>query len=300
MEETSPENFLDVRHGRPDGISTRGGFFGCCRGSGAQFGANCGSSCFTSNHRVEPVIFAPTDDVYLDLKPGRRIRVIYKTASNAIKTNSSNGAVVTNPIGQTIAYGDSDEDEDYWFENVSPRRPAIQPQPQKKQAPKRIFHKFEPQERPKFDMKMSQSDSCASVGSSGGRLPRKTIKTDAILDDDDEDDDDNGEESKTGQLGINTISRHTITFDQNPGAQEPATLKSSCLSTPRDIGDDEEEQFASSPSISGGSQVTTLHVGSAMENASGMILNITADSTKVKQISQFIPIILHLELNTPY
>ena len=88
MEDTSPENFLDVRHGRPDAISTRCGFFGCCRGSGGQFGANCGSSCFTSNHRVEPVIFAPTDDVYLDLKPGRRIRVIYKTASNAIKSNS--------------------------------------------------------------------------------------------------------------------------------------------------------------------------------------------------------------------
>ena len=148
---------------------------------------------------------------------------------------------------------------------------------------KRIFHKFEPQERPKFDMKISQSDSCASVGSSGGRLPRKTIKTDAILDDDDDDDDDNGDESKTGKLGLNKISRHSITFDQNPGAQEPATLKSSCVSTPRDAGDEEDEQFASSPSVSGGSQVTTLHVGSAMENASELILNITADSTKVEK-----------------
>ena len=279
MEQTSPENYLDVRHGRPDATSSRCGFFGCCRGSGAHFATNCGMSCFQSNHRVEPVIFAPTDDVYLDLKPGRRIRVIYKTGSNSNQTNNvNNGMVVTNPLGQSINYGDSDEDEDYWFENVSPRRPAIEPPPQKKQAPKRIFHKFEPQERPKFDIKISQSDSCTSVGSSGGRLPRKTIKADAILDDDDDDD---GDDSKKGQLGLNKISRQ-ITFDQNPGVQEPATLKSSCLSTPRDIGDEDEGQFASSPSASGGSQVTTLHVGSAMENTSELILNITADSTKVR------------------
>merc|ERR1712223_711655 len=43
---------------------------------------------------------------------------------------------------------------------------------------------------------------------------------------------------------------------------------------------------ASSPSVSGGSQVTTLHVGSAMENASELILNITADSTKADPINQ--------------
>ena len=282
MEETSPENFLDVRHERPNGTFNRCGFLGCCRGSGVQMGSICGTSCFSSNnHRVEPVIFAPTDDVYLDLKPGRRIRVIYKTGSNAIQTNASNGAVITNPLGQSISYGDSDEDEDYWFENVSPRRPAIQPAPQKKQAPKRIFHKFEPQERPKFDMKVSQPDSCASVGSSGGRLPRKTIKADAVLDDDDDDEDDEeGNDNKKDKLGLNKISRK-ITFDQNPGAQEPATLKSSCLSTPRDLDADDEDQPASSPSVSGGSQVTTLHVGSAMENASELILNITADSTKV-------------------
>ena len=176
MEQPSAENFLDVRHERPEQTSSGCGFLGCCRGSGARFGVNCGISCLPSNHRVEPVIFAPTDDVYLDLKPGRRIRVIYKTGSNSNHANGTNGTVVTNPLGQAISYGESDEDEDYWFENVSPRRPAIEPLPQKKQAPKRIFHKFEPQERPKFDMKTSQSDPCASVGSSGGRLPRKTIK----------------------------------------------------------------------------------------------------------------------------
>ena len=278
MEETSPENFLDVRHGRPDASLSRCGFFGCCRGSGAILGTNCGTSCFPSNHRVEPVIFAPTDDVYLDLKPGRRIRVVYKTGSNGTENNVSNGAVITNPLGQSISYGDSDEDEDYWFENVSPRRPAIQPPPQKKQVTKRIFHKFEPQERPKFDIKASQLDSCASVGSSGGRLPRKTIKADAILDD--EDDDDDGDDSKNGTLGLNKIARK-ITFDQNPGGQEPATLKSSCLSTPRDFGDEDEGRIASSPSVSGGSQVTTLHIGSAMESTSELLLNITADSTKV-------------------
>ena len=102
MEETTPENFLDVRHERPDAIFNRCGFLGCCRGSGAQMGSNCGTSCFPSNsHKVEPVIFAPTDDVYLDLKPGRRIRVIYKTGSNAIQTTASNGAVITNPLGQS-------------------------------------------------------------------------------------------------------------------------------------------------------------------------------------------------------
>ena len=130
-------------------------------------------------------------------------------------------------------------------------------------------------------MKVSQPDSCASVGSSGGRLPRKTIKADAVLDDDDDDEDDEeGNDNKKDKLGLNKISRK-ITFDQNPGAQEPATLKSSCLSTPRDLDADDEDQPASSPSVSGGSQVTTLHVGSAMENASELILNITADSTKV-------------------
>ena len=281
MEETSPENFLDVRHERPDATYNRCGLFGCCRGSGNQIGSGCSSSCFPSNnHRIEPVIFAPTDDVYLDLKPGRRIRVIYKTGSNTIQTNASNGAVITNPLGQAISYGDSDEDEDYWFENVSPRRPAIQPVQQKKQAPKRIFHKFEPQERPKFDMKVTKPDSCASVGSSGGRLPRKTIKADAVLDDDDDEDDEDGTKSKKDKLGLNEISRK-ITFDQNPGAQEPATLRSSCLSTPRDYDEGDEDNQASSPSVSGGSQITTLHVGSAMENASELILNITADSTKV-------------------
>ena len=122
---------------------------------------------------------------------------------------------------------------------------------------------------------------CIRDSSSGGRLPRKTIKADAILDDDDDEDDDEGSDNKKDKLGINKISKK-ITFDQNPGAQEPATLKSSCLSTPRDLDDDDEDHPVSSPSVSGGSQVTTLHVGSAMENASELILNITADSTKVK------------------
>ena len=71
--------------------------------------------------------------------------------------------------------------------------------------------------------------------------------------------DEEGSDNKKDKLGLNKISRK-ITFDQNPGAQEPATLKSSCLSTPRDLDDDDEDHPVSSPSVSGGSQVTTLHV----------------------------------------
>lgn len=44
----------------------------------------------------------------------------------------------------------SSDDEDYWFQNADPKRPKIT-QPPVKHQPKRIFHKLEPQTRPKIE-----------------------------------------------------------------------------------------------------------------------------------------------------
>ena len=77
---------------------------------------------------------------------------------------------------------DSDSDEeDYWFQNADPKRPKIN-QPPASQPPKRIFHKLEPQVRPKFE-ELSPSN----LANIQGRLPRKTIKD--VKENDDEEDD---------------------------------------------------------------------------------------------------------------
>ena len=89
--------------------------------------------------------------------------------------NSANGG----------AGDDSDSDgEDYWFQNADPKRPKIK-QPPASQPPKRIFHKLEPQVRPKFE-ELSPSNLANNIQ---GRLPRKTIKDVKENDEEEEDDD---------------------------------------------------------------------------------------------------------------
>ena len=85
-------------------------------------------------------------------------------------------------------FSDSDDDEEYWFQNADPKRPKItQPAPAKN-LPKRIFHKLEPQVRPTLEQ---LSPSSLLNNSIQGRLPRKTIAKDALagLNNDDIDED---------------------------------------------------------------------------------------------------------------
>merc|ERR1712223_899381 len=139
----------------------------------------CGSNQGISRNKIQPVIFQPNNDLYLQLKPNRRIRVVHINGQGALPT--------TTPY-YLQNQGDSDDDEEYWFQNADPKRPKItQPAPAKN-LPKRIFHKLEPQVRPTLEQ---LSPSSLLNNSIQGRLPRKTIAKDALagLNNDDIDED---------------------------------------------------------------------------------------------------------------
>jgi len=137
----------------------------CCTG---------GSNQGISRNKIQPVIFQPNNDLYLQLKPHRRIRVIHINGQGAMPT----------PTPYYLqSSGDSDDDEEYWFQNADPKRPKITQPPPAKNLPKRIFHKLEPQVRPTLEQ---LSPSSLLNNSIQGRLPRKTIAKDAGLNNDDD------------------------------------------------------------------------------------------------------------------
>lgn len=167
---------------------------------------------------------------------------------------------------------ESDDDEDYWFENAAPRRPQIQQPPPGagRSANNRIFNKFEPQEPPRIAgiAPPSRKNSASSVGGSGGkqlspssqdtspgaRLPRKMIlppQERLNLDDDDDD------------LVMASPRHH----------EEDGHDSSS--------NDDE-----SGPVASPTSPADKPAVAAALEDMSGMLLNITADSTKQQSAAE--------------
>lgn len=164
---------------------------------------------------------APVQCDYLEIKPGRRIRVVHRFGKQvaAGAEESGNAAMVVDCSsgggGGAAAEKDSDDEEDeYWFENAAPNRlPIQQPPPGHRMTTNRIFNKFEPQEPPRIPginpPRASGASAAARGGATGdaaassacaakpqdlispGRLPRKTILTEGInLDDDDDDDSD--------------------------------------------------------------------------------------------------------------
>ena len=48
----------------------------------------CGTQNNIPRHKIEPVIFQPLDDVYLQLKPKRRLRVIHLNCQGALPNPS--------------------------------------------------------------------------------------------------------------------------------------------------------------------------------------------------------------------
>ncbi len=182
---------------------------------------SCGCNCWpcgsgTSRSKVEPVIFQPLDDVYLQLKPHRRIRVIHLNSQGALPTHRPYFASNSN-------VNSSEDEEDYWFENADPRRLRIKP-PVVREPPKRIFHKFEPQVRPTLESLSPSNLMNNSNSATAGRLPRKSIKkvsengddenNSEETDDEDEEEDQvdktktpeaanaNGQEANTAQTAI--------------------------------------------------------------------------------------------------
>ena len=133
----------------------------------------CSQKNDVPQHKIQPVIFQPLNDVYLQLKPNRRLRVIHLNSQGALPNSQ--------PYYFQNSQTDSDSDDDYWFVHADPKRPKIK-QPPASHPPKRIFHKLEPQVRPTFE-ELSPSNLNSNIQ---GRLPRKAINTNAIDDDEDE------------------------------------------------------------------------------------------------------------------
>ena len=199
-----------------------------------------------SNQRIQP-IFVPEDEIYIDLRPQRCLRVIHRTGDTFYPHVS---------VDVKKNEDDSSDDEEYWFETASPRRPKIQKKHSiRKSEKKRIFHKFEPQAKRKFPPVTNSSNIGAPTGSSGGRLTRKTIKV--TLDDDvDDDDDDDVDDLPCTHEKFNEAKSQEVVSRQLEGHSESS----------------KKSKLASN-----------TVVGPALENHSDLILNITADSTKLKR-----------------
>ena len=201
------------------------------------------------SHRIQP-LSAPQDQVYIDIKPHRCIRVIYKPGDVFVDST---------PADHNNESSSSDDDE-YWFETASPRRPQIQKQNSNfKKDKKRIFHKFEPQAKRQIPATNDPPvTGFASGNSSGNRLQRKTIK---VPTDDDEDED---EKVETQFVGLD-LSSESVSLSQNVPSEPSNDVVDNGVDQP---DSDSTEKNA---------------VGSALESHSGLILNITADSTKLKR-----------------
>merc|ERR1712223_1697957 len=158
----------------------------------------CGSNQGISRNKIQPVIFQPNNDLYLQLKPNRRIRVVHINGQGALPT--------TTPY-YLQNQGDSDDDEEYWFQNADPKRPKItQPAPAKN-LPKRIFHKLEPQVRPTLEQ---LSPSSLLNNSIQGRLPRKTIAKDALAGLNNDDIDEDIIEKRSSENSPASVKRNNI------------------------------------------------------------------------------------------
>lgn len=171
----------------------------CCGGVAGRGrpGWRSGSRFGRSRRRIEPVIFYPTDDVYLELKKrNRRIRAIHIPGNcfvQRLEGNGQNGGE------------DDDDEEEYWFLNAAPKRPGIEANRnkgskgnlaggdgslQRATNTRRIFNKLEPQETRKFPPELPTS------GLQNSRLKRKVMQCQdggdaSVLDDEDEDRDSN-------------------------------------------------------------------------------------------------------------
>ena len=78
----------------------------------------CSQKNDVPQHKIQPVIFQPLNDVYLQLKPNRRLRVIHLNSQGALP--NSQPYYFQNSTGS-----DSDSDDDYWFVHADPKRPKI-------------------------------------------------------------------------------------------------------------------------------------------------------------------------------
>jgi len=172
----------------------------------------------------------------------------------------------------------SSPDEEYWFDTASPRRPQIKKHlrtstnkhSRAQDKSKRIFNKFEPQAERKIPSANSTGSQPSSLSGSGGkRLPRKTIKihtggeSGSGTDGDDDDDDEEGSEEAAAVVGPN-YDKAVVSLNQR--------VATTVLSPDAVDG--------------GGSNVgssLSAGLGSALANQSGLLLNITADSTKLKR-----------------
>ena len=84
-EETPPSNDVPDDHNKSRQIQTSNpqsngclNLFRCCCCKGSNQGI--------SRNKIEPVIFKPMNDVYLQLKPHRRLRVIHINGQGALPT----------------------------------------------------------------------------------------------------------------------------------------------------------------------------------------------------------------------
>ena len=196
-------------------------------------------SCFgsqgISRNKIEPVIFQPINDIYLQLKPNRRIRVIHLNGQGALP-------VITPYYIQNSNSNSDSDDEEYWFQNADPKRPKIK-QPPVKNLPKRIFHKLEPQTRPTFEQ---LSPSSLLNNSIQGRLPRKTILTTKSDVDDEEYDED--EPPRSNETSPSMNKSHVNIKSQKPDHQDVITLPEPGESSTDDPNDEIDAKESSEES----------------------------------------------------
>ena len=219
----------------------------CCCLPSSSAAAN--GSSVPSTNQILPVTLAPSEWDFLEIRTHRRIRVIHKFTypRREASTQSRQGGKFKLHDARDPGDTDSSDEEDYWFENAAPKRLQIQQPPPSRAhlTQNRIFNKFEPQTPPRI---------------AGIQPPRKSSVTSVT----------------SNQSGASST-------DTSPAQRLPRKV---IVATEGLDLDDEEGMVEDSPrkepdadENGEGSEKDDRFVASALEDMSGMLLTITADST---------------------
>jgi hypothetical protein len=237
-----------------------------CFSSGSDV-AGCGiPNRIRPQNRVLPVTFASpsnqTED-FLEIRPQRRIRVVHAIATETNGTarrrrrKKKRAATQSRATSRTEDESSSD-DEEYWFENAAPKRlPIEQPPPKKRgEGHNRIFNKFEPQQTPRIP---GINPPSARTRGGGG--------------------DCNMANGSANVPEISPVAGQRL--------QRKVIIPDAIMD---DLDDEDDEHLVSESPIDdvgqpGEDEPAEDQVANALNDMSGMLLNITADSTEKRGAS---------------